>query len=71
VTVNQVLTDEVGRVFLATELGLGLVHTQDMLLLADAVEQGRWQPQPVQASELPARFSYVPSPQARAGAAGG
>jgi hypothetical protein len=66
VTVSQVLTDEAGKVFLLTGLGLGLVHTQDMGAVADAVEQGHWQPQPVRGRELPARFGYVLSPQARA-----
>jgi hypothetical protein len=64
-TVQQVLTDEAGHVFLVTELGLGLVHTLDVGAVADAVEQGRWQPLPVRASELPMRFGYVRSPQAR------
>ena len=63
--VREVLADEAGRVFMAADLGLGLVHTQDMTLVADAVEQGRWTPMPVRAVELPARFGYVPSPQAR------
>ncbi|MGB3067313.1 MAG: DUF2946 family protein [Ottowia sp.] len=62
--VRVALIDDAGRVFLATDLGLGLVHTQDMLLLADAVEQGLWVPEPVQAAELPARFGYVMSPAA-------
>ena len=57
--------DERGRVFALTDLGFGLVHTQDMHNVADAVEQGRWHPQDVRADELPARFGYVRSPQAR------
>lgn len=69
-TVRQALLDEAGRLFLATDLGLGLVHTQDMLAAAGLVEQGRWQPEPVPAAALPARFGYVPSPQARAAAGG-
>lgn len=54
--------DEHGRVYLDTDLGLGLVHTQDVACAADAIEQGRWTPQPVQADELPARFGFVRSP---------
>ncbi|MET0518246.1 MAG: DUF2946 family protein [Burkholderiaceae bacterium] len=38
--------DERDRLFLGTPLGLGLVHTVDMLWAAQAVEQGLWQPQP-------------------------
>ena len=62
--VQAVFTDEQGRVFLRTDLGFGLVHTQDMAGVAEAVEAGRWTPQPVQAAELPAREGYVLSPQA-------
>ena len=63
---REVLMDEEGRVFLLTDEGFGLVHTQDVEAVADALEQGRWPaPQAVRADELPARFGYVPSPQAR------
>jgi hypothetical protein len=58
------LLDEQGRVYLETDLGFGLVHTQDVPLLADAVEQGLWVPETVNADALPARFGYVRSPQA-------
>ena len=34
--------DDAGRVYLKTNLGLGLVHTQDVHLVADALEQGLW-----------------------------
>ncbi|OUM04535.1 DUF2946 family protein [Variovorax sp. JS1663] len=56
------LVDEEGLLYLVTPLGLGLVHTQDMGLAAEAVEQGRWVPQDVHAAELPARFGHVMSP---------
>ncbi len=56
------LVDEQGRVYLATELGLGLVHSQDVGLVADGLEQQRWPQEEVQASSLPARFGFVPSP---------
>ena len=58
------LLDDEGRLYLDADLGLGLVHTLDMGLAADAVEQGLWLPEPVAASELPARFGYVRSPAA-------
>jgi hypothetical protein len=63
--VQACLVDDAGRVYLQTDLGFGLVHTQDVVLVAEAVEQGLWVPQAVRAAELPARFGYVPSPQAR------
>lgn len=62
--VREVLLDEVGRLFLATDLGLGLVHSQDMELAAAAVERGAWVPKPVDAVVLAARYGFVLSPQA-------
>jgi len=63
--VREALTDEAGRLYLATDLGLGLVHTQDVGAAADALEQGRWgprAPREVRADELPARYGFVMSP---------
>ncbi len=62
--VQSAWLDQRGRLFLHTELGLGIVHTQDMLDAAAAVEAGLWQPQEVAFAELPTRFGYVLSPQA-------
>jgi hypothetical protein len=64
--------DPNGRLFLATDIGLGLVHTLDMETAADAVESLRWQVTEVPFESLPARFGYVLSPAAdRAGPAAG
>ena len=68
VEVSSCLVDEEGRVYLATPLGLGVVHTQDMEAAADAIEQGRWKPETIRVEDLPARFRFVPSPQAAHGA---
>jgi len=54
--------DEHGRLFLATDIGLGLVHTLDMETAAGAVESGTWVPQEIRFDELPARFGYRLSP---------
>ncbi|MCC2632856.1 MAG: hypothetical protein K0S48_742 [Ramlibacter sp.] len=62
--VRQCLVDETGRVYLETDLGFGLVHTQDMVQASDAVESGRWLPLEVRAADLPGRFGYVTSPAA-------
>ncbi len=56
------LLDESGKLYFAAPLGLGLVHTQDVGIAADAIEQGRWTPENVQAADLPARYGYVQSP---------
>ncbi|WP_093206495.1 DUF2946 family protein [Variovorax sp. YR750] len=64
-TVSDCLLDEEGRLYLVSPLGLGLVHTQDVGIAAEAVERGLWTPANVQASELPARFGHVLSPAER------
>jgi hypothetical protein len=58
------LLDEDGKLYLVTDIGLGLVHTQDVGIAAEAIEQGRWAPQEVRAEDLPARFGFVLSPAA-------
>ena len=58
--------DEAGRLFLATDLGLGVVHTLDMGLAADAVEAARWRPTEVRFDSLPQRFGFRLKPAATA-----
>jgi hypothetical protein len=62
--------DELGRLYLETDLGFGLVHTLDVAQASEAVEQGLWTPEEMRAAELPQRFGYVCSPVARRQAAG-
>jgi hypothetical protein len=64
--VDSAYVDEAGRLFLATDLGLGIVHTADMEVAARAVESGAWQPVPIGFHDLPARFGYRLSPAAAA-----
>lgn len=63
--IQRCIIDEHGRLYLETDSGLGLVHTQDMLHAAEAVEQGLWVPIEVSADDLPRRFGYVRSPVAQ------
>jgi hypothetical protein len=60
--IDSAWLDEAGQFYLLTELGLGLVHTQDMTLAADAVEAGRWLPQDCLAADLPARHGFLRHP---------
>ena len=63
---TQVLTclvDELGHVYLHTPLGLGLVHTSDVALVADAIEQGQWIPEECQSQILAERYGFQISPQ--------
>ena len=69
-TATACLVDESGHVYLHSAAGLGLVHTLDVPLVADAIERGTWQVEAVQSAHLPQRFGFVRSPQAlQAGAA--
>jgi hypothetical protein len=65
VAVESAWVDERGRLFLATDAGFGLVHTQDMEAAADAVEAGLWSPRSLEFAAMPARFGFCLSPAAR------
>ncbi|MFM9878917.1 MAG: DUF2946 family protein [Burkholderiaceae bacterium] len=65
--VQACYADESGRGYLsarrAQTVVMGLVHSQDMLMLANALEQGIWQVQALAGEELPKRFAFIRSPQ--------
>jgi hypothetical protein len=63
VEVDQALTDESGRVFLQTPMGLGLVHSQDMMQAAQAIETGLWHLKEVNSLDLTTQFGFVKSPK--------
>lgn len=63
--VQRCLVDDAGHVYLDADVGLGLVHSQDMLGASEAIESGLWVPLACSEQELPARFSFVKSPQAQ------
>ena len=58
--------DELGQVYLLTHQGLGLVHTQDVWLAAEALAKQWWDEKKVQSSELESTYGFVKSPQLRA-----
>ncbi|WP_404301385.1 DUF2946 family protein [Alicycliphilus denitrificans] len=60
--VQECLVDECGRVYLACALGLGLVHSLDVAVVAQQIEQGRWLAREVCAADLPAAYGFVLSP---------
>lgn len=60
------LTDAAGRVYFSSAIGIGLVHTSDVLAVANAVERGDWTPKLVDAAQLPAQFGFIRSPVAAA-----
>ena len=55
---SEAMVDEAGRLFVASDIGLGIVHTLDMELAADAVERGQWQPREQTFASLVERFAY-------------
>lgn len=60
---QQCLVDEKGRVYLVADGVLGLVHTQDVMRMAEAIEAGRWIPEEVGGAQLEQQFHFVRSPQ--------
>ena len=63
--VQQVVMDELGRLFLALPQGLGMVHSLDMLDAANALERGDLpEVQEGSSALLPAQFGFVLSPEA-------
>lgn len=54
--------DELGRLWLVSDRGWGLVHTADMALAADRVESGDWQPSELLLSEVHRLAGFVLSP---------
>lgn len=63
VQVQQCVVDELGHVYLQADGVLGVVHSLDMLHVADAIEAGRWSVQEMEQAALPMRFGFVRSPQ--------
>ena len=66
---DSALVDEAGRLYIATDIGLGIVHTLDMEAAADAIEQGHWTVAESSSAGLQQRFGHCLSPQAQAGPA--
>jgi len=58
-------TDELGRLFVETDRGFGLVHTQDVHLAVAPIEQGLWVLNDVESSMLEQQFGFVASPHER------
>lgn len=63
--VHKSLVDEKGKVYLSTNLGLGLVHSLDVPKAAEALSLARWALEEVIEADLPVLYGYVMSPQER------
>lgn len=62
--------DDLGRLFLETDRGFGVVRSMDMDAAADAVESGLWSPQELPFADMPGRFGYCLDPRPETGGAG-
>ncbi len=62
-TASAAFVDEAGRLFLASELGLGLMHTLDMEAASEAVESGVWTIRDETFAALVERFAFRLQPQ--------
>jgi Protein of unknown function (DUF2946) len=60
--VRSTWLDGDGRLYLDTDLGFGIVHSQDVLDAAEAIEAGLWAPEPLDAASAPARFGFALNP---------
>lgn len=60
--IESAWVDEDGRLYLGADLGLGVVHSQDMLLAVGQIESGRWQPTHARWLDLVRQFGVVLSP---------
>lgn len=59
---HHAVVDEFGWLYLHTELGFGLVHTQDVINAAHAIELGLWTVSEQPRCEFETRYCYVQSP---------
>jgi hypothetical protein len=57
------ILDERGWLYLETSLGIGLVHTLDVVNAAPMIESNRWIVKDVFWADLPSQYGYVLSPQ--------
>ena len=64
-TAQHCLTDEKGRVYLETTLGIGLVHSSDVPIVASLLDAGRWKLEAFDSGALTQKYAFIASPQLR------
>jgi Protein of unknown function (DUF2946) len=63
--VKRCILDELGRVYLDTDIGLGLVYTQDVGMAATALELGQWQSEEMSATKIAVNYGFELSPSSK------
>jgi hypothetical protein len=61
---QQALVDEAGHLYLNTDIGVGLVHPQDVYDASDCIERGQWPLRSIAHKSLEENYAYIRSPQA-------
>ncbi len=61
---TECVVDRAGRAYLATSVGVGLVHSLDTGLLAERLERGDWPVRELAQPDPSVEYGYVCSPQA-------
>jgi hypothetical protein len=60
---QSAIVDELGWLYLTTDLGFGLVHTQDVHRAAEAIDAKEWAVDTVIRSQIPDLYGFVASPE--------
>lgn len=58
------MADEYGHLYLQTDIGVGIVHAQDMWDASERLEHEHWSLEPLAQAALETRFGFVRSPLA-------
>ena len=59
------LSDEKGRVYLETSLGIGLVHSADVPTVAQLLDAEQWTLETLDSVALESRYAFIASPESR------
>lgn len=61
---RKAYSDELGHLYLETDIGFGLVHAQDVWDASERMELEHWPLFEVASKDIASRFGYIASPQA-------
>ncbi|MDT8990679.1 DUF2946 family protein [Curvibacter sp. APW13] len=68
--VRKAVLDEHGHLYLDTQLGFGIVHSQDVWDASECMERAHWTVEEQTQAELPRIYGYCISPQLQHGGTG-
>ena len=59
----ECVCDELGHVYLNTDIGFGLIHTADTGLAAKHIEEGDWKINSILSTDVPSKYRFVQRPE--------